>query len=299
MNWRQLSDTEKRLNAHGRYVRTKERRRRKRREPFLAALADYLGGAAAIGSIAKPEEAFTLAFGFLNAAKPIGRRLARRAVMLQPCGGVSFRSQPEHFAVTQPRRMLRSSNRCVVDPNLACERVPSDDVVGTLPSAVQAVRKAKHGGGNPYRLIDLLVSLAGISYELAAVLLERENLITEPMTPAEIDAVRVARTFWCRYREGRLAYAAAVKLGHITPTDGFALFEMDQLVRLLPGVQIPKGLLRQDYLVNLSRDHQGSVIGLNVYSLAMTGLWRCPLGPSTIPGNLRTARLRGGEILAE
>jgi hypothetical protein len=167
-----------------------------------------------------------------------------------------------------------------------------EDPILTLPAAIQVVRDAKDRGTFPSHLLDQLMHFAGISFDVAAVLLLKERLIAESMTSLEIAAVREARSFWNQYAEGQLLYAAAVRLGQIAQVDGeFALFEMHQISDLLPWIQIPKRFRRQDYAVNLMRDHQGRVTGLDIYSLALRPLCRCLLRPSAIPANLPAAKL--------
>ena len=263
MNHRMLSESEKKENARGRNARKNERQCQNRRDLHLEKLAALAGGPISLGIIATPSEAFALAFAHVNAGRAIGRRLIRRAAGMQ-APGAPAKQRPKIPVVKSPKRTLLPSHCGVVDPNLLQDQPPvdEDDQYTVLQISTIICNEAKEGVC-PYILLDHLAALSKFSYEGCAALLESQGKVSTPFSPAMIDAVRQTRSFWTQYNEGRLIYNAAILLEDLPPLDGdFAYFPSVKLTSLLPGLQVPKALIRPEYLGNIVQEESGWITSI-------------------------------------
>ena len=178
-------------------------------------------------------------------------------------------------APTRPIRVLRQQNCGRVWPALLANAI---DVPQLMPLTAAMLATSRHAdaGASPHVLLDFCARASGLPWETAIQILER-RIIPISFSPNDILAIRRARAFWDRYREGRAAYAAAVSAGEIPLMHGdFALFETAQLHAILPGLHIPRLLSRSVYTVNLVSDPRR--LTLDLYSFpSLLPLARHPL----------------------
>src|SRR5579862_234736 len=75
-----------------------------------------------------------------------------------------------------------------------------------------------------------------------------------PWSNAEDQAVQA---FWDAYAWGRRSYGAIFSQANAEAAGDLAFFELVHLRRLLPGIKIPRALVRPEYVVRMVRDGSG------------------------------------------
>lgn len=275
MNGRLLSPHVKDANRRGRNQRNARRQARRRRERLLAELA-AIDGTGLAAQLLTPRENLDLLTAHLARAKAVMPRV-RRTLRLARMGQSDGPLATIHPAPPRPVRVLREQNRGKVWPILLASAIDVDQPL-TLVEAMAATTRHAEDGASPHVLLDFFVRASGLPWATAAQVLEQRRLIPGAFSPWDIRAIREARGFRDRYRNGRASYSAAVSAGDVVAMHGddFALFESAQLAELLPGFRMPRLLRRTAYLANLVRDHMGLTLDIHAFPSALP-LVRHPL----------------------
>ena len=270
MNWRLLTDQEKRANAVARQRRKDARRRGCRRGKLFDQISHSLGGVHDLRGLITPQEAFTIYCGPLQSAKLIARRMARQAIDLPPAvKEMSLEQQCE-----RPERVLRRSRRSRAYP-AALLRVAAAPCV-SLPAAIENAKAALRRGASTAVILDYWCCANGVEFEDAGEILMKMGLLPTPVSPVEIEQARLARNFWHWWRTGNTRYAAAVAIKHCSGTRGdWGWFEHRELMVLLPGLKLPQALTRSAYLACLVTEPDGTLV-LDLYSSNQKPLVRHP-----------------------
>ncbi len=275
MNGRLLSPHVKDANRRGRNQRNARRQARRRRERLLAELA-AIDGTGMAAQLLTPRENLDLLTAHLARAKAVMPRV-RRTLRLARMGQSDGPPTNIQAAPPRPVRVLREQNRGKkVWPALLADAIEMDQPL-TLVEAMAATTRHAEDGASPHVLLDFFVRASGLPWATAAQVLEQRRLIPGAFSPWDIRAIREARGFRDRYRNGRDAYHAAVSAGDIVAMRGdWTLFESEQLADLLPGLHMPRLLRRTAYLANLVRDHMGLTLDIHAFPSALP-LVRHPL----------------------
>jgi hypothetical protein len=266
MNGRLLSPHVKDANRRGRNQRNARRQARRRRERLLAELA-AIDGTGMAAQLLTPQESLDLLTAHLARAKAVMPRV-RRTLRLARMGQSDGAPTTIHPAPPRPVRVLREQNRGNW-PVLLASAIDVDQPL-TLVEAMAATTRHAEDGASPHVLLDFFVRASGLPWATAAQVLEQRRLIPGAFSPWDIRAIREARGFRDRYRNGRASYSAAVSAGDVVAMHGdFALFESEQLADLLPGLHMPRLLRRTAYLANLVRDHEGLTLDIHAFPSAL------------------------------
>jgi len=273
MNGRLLSPHVKDANRRGRNQRNARRQARRRRERLLAELA-AIDGTGMAAQLLSPQENLALLTSHLNGARHIATRI-RRTLRLARMGQSDGPPTNIQAAPPRPVRVLREQNRGNW-PVLLADAIEMDQPL-TLVEAMAATTRHAEDGASPHVLLDFFVRASGLPWATAVQVLEQRRLIPGAFSPWDIRAIREARGFRDRYRNGRDAYHAAVSAGDVVAMRGdWTLFESAQLADLLPGLHMPRLLRRTAYLANLVRDHMGLTLDIHAFPSALP-LVRHPL----------------------
>ena len=274
MNPKLLTTAEKEENRRGRNSRKARRRARLRRERLLAELA-AIDGTGLAAQLLTPRENLELLTAHLARAKAVMPRV-RRTLRLARMGQSDGPLATIHPAPPRPVRVLREQNCGKVWPALLASAIDVDQPL-TLVEAMAATTRHAEDGASPHVLLDFFVRASRLPWETAVQVLEQRRLIPGAFSPLDIRAIREARGFRDRYRNGRAGYSAAVSAGDVVALRGdWTLFESEQLADLLPGLHMPRLLRRTAYLANLVRDHMGLTLDIHAFPSALP-LVRHPL----------------------
>lgn len=191
-----------------------------------------------------------LLFGSLTEAKRACRRAQRRQVMTcrQLSEECATTASNDRTVVARPPRVLSPLNRSGVFPPL----VPAVTIIQeSSVSRIMEILRWAAASAPAHRLLDALATASGFSWENSAAILVGSRIIPAPIAPDVIAATRDARNFWQQYSAGRERFSNLVANGAMTNLVGdWASFEHCHLERLLPGIIVPAGLRRHDYLTN-------------------------------------------------
>ena len=125
---------------------------------------------------------------------------------------------------------------------------------------------ASADGTTPHILLDFFVRASGLQWDTAGEILHERRIVPAGFSTEDIQLVRQAHRFLEGFNEGRVAYAIAVAAQEISAMQGdWALFESPQLAVLLPGLHMPRMLLRDVYAANLVRDRMGLTLDIHAF----------------------------------
>lgn len=230
-------------------------------------------------------EAFIVLFGRLDTVKRVLAKAQRRFI----ADGLRLGFKIADLAATDgrqappapPASSLSYLNRSTIYPTLVPAE-PSVIAVGlSLPEITAAVREAKANGVPPHQLLDLFVSASGLAWSNAAHILLTQEVIPQPIDPADIDATKAARRFWQLYFNGQLEYEAAVRLDQVPNWAGdWGLFSIEALDCLLPGLVLPDHCQRAEFLTRYITTEQPA---LAIYSFTGMPLCTHPFPPRCNP----------------
>lgn len=247
---------------------TTRRLQKQTKEEFLREIA------AQIPEDLSEAEAVGILLGRLETARRAFRSARLRQGMREV--GVDFLPIPDAHnstlpAPVPPKAILSYLNRSRIWP---CLVPPEPTSKVPLTELLQVIRD-RHRSGEPwYRLLDLLVTGAGMPWQSGAKILR--NLTGQIIEDDDFTMVAQARSFWVHFGEGRARLFILAKAQDITlPGAGdWAHFERSQLESILPGAIWPDHCQRREYLVNFIHDPQEA--RLDLYSPSGLGLCRHP-----------------------
>ena len=131
-----------------------------------------------------------------------------------------------------------------------------------------------------FRVFQILNTLLGPDLEHVARIAATSRFVHPPFTPAEIEQARRMLDYPGPYDQAREAYAAMVNAYRIPVARGdWGASLAKDLERLRPGIQIPKRLQRDHYLVRMVDVRGDEPQCLDFYSLEYRPLCRAPLNP--------------------
>jgi len=183
-----------------------------------------------------------------------------------------YRPQEQNFSPRpRPAAILSRLNRSRIFPPLVLPEA-------TLPAVqvreiLQIVRQAHAEGESWPRLLDVLVTSSGLSWDIGAILLEK--ITGRRLLEEEIMIVARARQFWQYYAEGRARMVALQAAKEIPVCQGdWAHFSRSQFADLLPGTVLPDHYERHEFLVNYVQT--GGEQSVDVYSITGQALFQHP-----------------------
>jgi len=221
-------------------------------------------------------ETVMLLFGNLWAAKRVVES-ARLRLWMKQYGVYSLPQAEQMGHVLPPPRPIHTLSRLnrssIVYPPLVGPQIQLKSLrVGDI---LEIVREQSALKVPPHCLVDLLVSAGQLSWEAAAQLLLRSDIITRPFDVYDLDYTRRAREFWNFYAAARVGFRVLVQSNQLPLWPGdWALFAHMELESLLPAVVLPDHCRRSQYVTNYL--HQVDEACLDLYSATMLPLVRHP-----------------------
>jgi hypothetical protein len=275
MNWRLLTDSEKRENKRLRITRCKMREKRQRHEAMIMRLGHMLPSAGLMEDVLSPEEAFSMQFRPLQKA-----RAMEHLIQLRLCRPGLLEGQPQvapenislqSFTVPMLHRSRRSRICTWLVPSLR-DALPAGMSLAELKDEAE---KWKTATFDPFATLDRLHSFSG-SWQQAADLELQLKLIATPIRTDMIAEIAQAREFWNTWSAGCHHHQTASKAGLLPKLEGvnWACFDHAGLMALLPGVRLPRSVCRDFYLLQLiggtvRRDHRLIICSRNGHQLAI------------------------------
>jgi hypothetical protein len=230
----------------GQKQRYSDHRRRRRRTKFLLDVATTVQP-----ELFLPEESIDLLWGPLNAAKRIVKAAERRQLLTKSqTKFISANSQPDENLSTAARstRVLSRLNRSTVFPPLVAKEVT---IEALSVNEILATLSLERGKTPPHQLLDAFAVASGMSWETCAEILLARRIIPCCIDGDDITAIQRARRFWNQYAEGRATYLTICAKEDVPRFRGdWAFFGREKLEMLLPGINIPDKLKRDEYLTN-------------------------------------------------
>lgn len=253
MNWRLLTEEEKATNKRGRNRRLKVRQKQGRREAMFQRLGGLLPTQDLLDSVLAPSEAFGLQYLTLQKAWAM-----ESLIRLRLCRPSRPDSDDTVLPVDTPHSdiaapVLHTSRRSLIFPWLVPPvRRGLSAGMSFANLMIEAESWKKNAWIDPYAILDRLHGFCG-SWEKAAELELRLGLISTQITSETIAAIAAARAFWNVWSAGVHHYRVAVEAGLLQRMDGsnWACFDHPGLMELLPGVGLPRSVLRDFYIVRL------------------------------------------------
>lgn len=252
MNWRLLTEADKRENKRLRISRCKMREKRLRHQAMIKRLGHMLPSADLVEDVLSPLEAFSMQFRPLQKA-----RAMEHLIQLRLCRPGLLEGQPpvapvdiqlQSFAAPMLHRS-RGSPICswLVPPLRAA--LPAGMSLAELKAEAE---KWKTASFDPFATLDRLHSFTG-DWQQAADLELQLGLITTPIRTDMIAEIARAREFWNTWSAGCHHYQTALKAGLLPKLEGsnWAGFDHAGLMALLPGVRLPRSVRRDFYLLQL------------------------------------------------
>jgi len=275
MYWRRLTETEKRKNQHQRITRCKTKEKHQRRQDMFERLGHLIPSPDILETVLSPSEAFSMQYRPFQKGRAMEQLIQLRLCRLAGHGAntpVCPEDTP-HRAIAAP--LLHRSRRCLIFPWL----VPP--VRSALPAGMALVelkaeaKSWKTASFDPFATLDRLHSFTGC-WEQAADLELRLGLITTPISPEMISEIARAREFWNNWSVGYHHYRSAVAAGLLPQLEGnnWTCCDHAGLMELLPGVRLPRSVLRDFYLLLLEggvrgRRHRLVICSTNGHHLAI------------------------------
>ncbi|WP_397382241.1 hypothetical protein [Prosthecobacter sp.] len=275
MNWRLLTEAEKRENKRMRIARCKMREKHLRDEAMIMRLGQMLPSADLMEDVLSPFEAFSMLYRPLQkgrAMEPLIQLRLCRPGLLEAQSPVDPVDSPHHV-VAAP--VLHRSRRSRIYPWLVPPVRVSLPAGMSLAELKDEADRWKSAPIDPYVTLDLLHSFTG-SWQQAADMELQLGLITTPIRPDTIAEIARAREFWNNWSAGCHHHQTASKAGLLPKLEGinWACFDHAGLMELLPGVRLPRSVCRDFYLLRLEgsvirRDHRLVICSRNGHDLAI------------------------------
>jgi hypothetical protein len=226
------------------------------------------------GESFSPTEAAAFCFGRRELARRILRRVWLRA-RVEKSGilALGYRPQEQNLpARPRPAPVLSKLNRSPVFPPLVLPEATHPSV--QFFEILEIVRQAHVEGQSWPRLLDVLVTSAGVDWLTGAIVLKK--IIGCIVPEEEIAIVAGARQFWRHYAEGRARMVALQTARELPVWHGdWAHFDRGQFADLLPGAVLPDHCERHEFLANYLHEEPG----LDFYSMIGQPLFRHPFTP--------------------
>lgn len=256
MNWRLLSESEKKGNKRARISRCKMREKDRRRQFMFRRLAPLLATTVLLEEVLTPEEGFALAYRSLQKGRALEPLIQLRLCRDQADGlpAVSPVDTPLQSISAQ---VIHRSRRSKVCPNLLPPVRPALPAGMSFLELVAEAESWEIPSFNPLVTLDQLHTFSGCWKEAADLEL-RLGLIASPLEPEVIAETARAREFWSMWSAGFHHYQTAKKAGLLPQFEdsNWTCFDHSGLMELLPGVKLPRSVQRDFYLLLL----EGSVI---------------------------------------
>lgn len=279
MNWRLLSDADKKENKRLRIARCKMQEKRKRHYAMILRLGSMLPSADLMEDVLSPLEAFSMLYRPLQkgrAMEPLVQLRLSRKGLVEAQAQIEIVDSPHHV-VTAPllHRSRRSQIHSWLVPSVRIS-LPAGMSLAELKAEAESWKSALI---DPFATLDRLHSFTG-SWQQAAVLELQLELIRTPIKPDMIAEIARAREFWNIWSAGCHHHQNASQAGLLPKAEGinWACFDHAGLMALLPGVRLPRSVCRDFYRLRLEGsalrgDFRLVICSRNGHHLAIHPLW--------------------------
>ena len=275
MNWRLLSEDEKRANYLGRLRRNSLRKKLKRQKETFGILCEA-GGKAMLHMEATELDGFNLFVANLRATKTLVRRMRRQMefIQLDPTIPTATPSA-ESKSVARPARKLRGKNPGVRLINFQAPEIMVPEMGTIRHIACIFFKEMIERNYCKFRLLELAVKLLEQEPQSVAFLLN--NMDFDPgFTLDEMQAYKATIKTKEILKDFQTKYSIVVAHDGIEVCQGcWSFFDHIDAVDLFQiEDRIPERLRRIQYLVNTHQDELGNITCIDFHSINYTGLFR-------------------------